>query len=106
MAKNSQKNRKSTKYANDRLQQISKVAASLFFKKGYWRTTTKEIAEACNISVGTLYYYIKSKDDFPRMFSKIQTSDVIKWEREVRKDMDNMEPEALLRKAVREYIYL
>jgi len=106
VAKKSEKTRKSTKYANDRLQQISKVAASLFFKKGYWRTTTKEIAEACNISVGTLYYYIKSKDDFPRMFSKIQTSDVSKWEREVRKDMDNMEPEELLRKAVREYIYL
>jgi AcrR family transcriptional regulator len=106
VANKSEKSRKRSKSANTRLQQITQVAASLFFKKGYWRTTTKEIAEACGISVGTLYYYIKSKDDFPRMFSKIQTTDVGKWEREVRKDMDNTDPEELLRQAVRKYIYL
>ncbi|MCX6005272.1 MAG: TetR/AcrR family transcriptional regulator, partial [Chloroflexi bacterium] len=88
------------------LQQISRAAADLFFEKGFWQTTTREIAEACNISVGTLYYYIKSKYDFPQMFSKVHTRDISKWEREVRKDMENTAPEVMLRKAVRKFVYL
>ncbi|MCX6004530.1 MAG: TetR/AcrR family transcriptional regulator, partial [Chloroflexi bacterium] len=65
MVNKSEKVRKSSKSANANLQQISRAAADLFFEKGFWQTTTREIAEACNISVGTLYYYIKSKYDFP-----------------------------------------
>ena len=68
--KGTNKAHKRNKATNARLQQISRVAADLFFEKGFWQTTTKEIAEACNISVGTLYYYIKSKYDFPRKSAK------------------------------------
>jgi TetR/AcrR family transcriptional regulator, cholesterol catabolism regulator len=99
-------NRKSKKtLRGNKLQQISKVAATLFFEKGYMQTTTKEIAEACDISVGTLYYYIKSKDDFPIIFSQIHKNDVDPWEKEVRKEMEYMPPEEILKKAVREFTY-
>ena len=97
---------KRKKSSNARLQQITRVAANLFFEKGFWQTTTKEIAEACNISVGTLYYYIKSKYDFPLIFSKVHIKDIDKWEKEVRKEMPDTAPEEMLRKAVRKYVYL
>jgi AcrR family transcriptional regulator len=92
--------------SNTRLQQISKVAASLFVKKGYMQTTTKEIAGACNISIGTLYYYIKSKNDFIKIFTEIHASDVHNWEKEIRKEMLSVSPEEMLKIAVRKFAYL
>jgi len=100
MNKKSKKTRR-----NNKLQQIAKVATTVFFEKGYMQTTTKEIAEACNISVGTLYYYIKSKDDFPVIFGEIHNRNISRWEKEVRKEMQDMPPEEILKKAVRIYVY-
>src|SRR4030042_7166595 len=105
MRKKTNKADKRNKSANTRLQQISKVAATLFFEKGYMQTTTKEIAEACNISVGTLYYYIKSKDDFPVIFSEIHKHDIDPWEKEIHKEMQYMTPEEILKKAVGDFVY-
>lgn len=91
---------------DDRLQQICKVASNLFFEKGFWQTTTKEIAEACNISVGTLFYHIKSKYDFPILFGRVHINDVDKWEKEVREVMDDAAPEQILGMAVRKFVQL
>lgn len=38
-------------------------AVSLFKEKGFHRTTTREIAKASGFSIGTLYEYIRSKED-------------------------------------------
>jgi len=92
--------------ANDRLQQICRVASNLFCEKGFWETTTKEIAEACGISVGTLFYHIKSKYDFPILFNKVHINDIDKWEKEIREVMDNTEPEQILGIAVRKLVQL
>jgi AcrR family transcriptional regulator len=46
-----------------RHQQIVDGACTVFFKKGYHPTTTREIAKACGMSIGQLYHYISSKDD-------------------------------------------
>lgn len=105
MRKGTNKAHKRSKSANAKLQRISKVAATLFFEKGYMQTTTKEIAAACNISVGTLYYYIKSKDDFPVIFSEIHKHDIDPWEKEIHKEMQYMPPEEVLKKAVRDFVY-
>lgn len=43
--------------------QIVKGACRLFFKKGYHRTTIREISDASGMSMGQLYHYISSKDD-------------------------------------------
>ena len=83
---------------------IAEVAANLFFKKGFMQTTTKELAEACGISVGTLYYYIKSKNDFPQMFCEIHNSDLDIIEKEIHKEMLTNTLENTLRKAVSEYL--
>jgi AcrR family transcriptional regulator len=44
-------------------QQIADGACQLFFEKGYHPTTTRDIAQACGMSMGQLYHYISSKDD-------------------------------------------
>ena len=46
-----------------RHQQIVEGACTVFFEKGYHPTTTREIAEACGMSIGQLYHYISTKDD-------------------------------------------
>jgi AcrR family transcriptional regulator len=44
-------------------QQIVDGACKVFFQKGYHPTTTRDIAKACDMSIGQLYHYISSKDD-------------------------------------------
>ncbi|HET7521925.1 MAG TPA: TetR/AcrR family transcriptional regulator [Bacillales bacterium] len=46
-----------------RRNQMVKAAAKLFSKKGFHRTTTREIAKESGFSIGTLYEYIRSKED-------------------------------------------
>jgi AcrR family transcriptional regulator len=87
------------------VKRIAKIAASLFFEKGYSQTTMREIGRACHISPGHLYYYIKSKEEFPVLFGEIRLNDITQWERKVRATMPDLKPEECLRKAVREYVY-
>ena len=42
---------------------ILEAAGRLFAEKGYHRTTTKDIAEASDVSEGTIYNYFSSKED-------------------------------------------
>ena len=42
---------------DERLQQIVRTAAGLFFKNGYAQTTTRQIADACGISQGNVYLH-------------------------------------------------
>lgn len=93
------------KKVSSKLLGIVQTAAELFHQKGYASTTTRDIANACNISPGHLYYYIKSKEEFIEIFRKIQESDLEKWEKVVRKLMKRLPPDELLNEAVREFIY-
>jgi AcrR family transcriptional regulator len=43
--------------------QILEAAANVFREKGYGRATTKEIADAADVSEGTLYNYFNNKRD-------------------------------------------
>ncbi|WP_087973656.1 TetR/AcrR family transcriptional regulator [Oceanobacillus rekensis] len=46
-----------------RRNQIIKGAIKLFKEKGFHRTTTREIAKESGFSIGTLYEYIRTKED-------------------------------------------
>lgn len=46
-----------------RRDQMIKGAISLFKEKGFHRTTTREIAKESGFSIGTLYEYIRTKED-------------------------------------------
>lgn len=43
--------------------QIVQGACRVFFRKGFNRTSIREIASACGMSMGQMYHYISSKDD-------------------------------------------
>ncbi|ARI76045.1 TetR/AcrR family transcriptional regulator [Halobacillus mangrovi] len=46
-----------------RRNQMVRGAVSLFIEKGFHKTTTREIAKASGFSIGTLYEYIRKKED-------------------------------------------
>ncbi|PPA69945.1 TetR/AcrR family transcriptional regulator [Jeotgalibacillus proteolyticus] len=46
-----------------RRDQMIKGAVALFKQKGFHRTTTREIARESGFSIGTLYEYIRTKED-------------------------------------------
>lgn len=46
-----------------RREQMMFAAVKLFKEKGFHRTTTREIAKTAGFSIGTLYEYIRTKED-------------------------------------------
>ena len=46
-----------------RRRQIADAAVGLFIQNGFHKTTTREIARAAGVSIGSLYEYIASKED-------------------------------------------
>jgi AcrR family transcriptional regulator len=54
---------KDERLVQKRRDQMIKGAVTLFKEKGFHRTTTREIAKAAGFSIGTLYEYIRSKED-------------------------------------------
>ena len=45
------------------MEEILACAANLFYKKGYHVTTIEDLANEVGMLKGSLYYYIKSKED-------------------------------------------
>ena len=60
---------KNSDLIRERREKIAKTAAALFKRNGYIKTTTREIADACGISIGALYHYIASKEDILYLLS-------------------------------------
>lgn len=54
---------KDERLVKKRRDQMIKGAVSLFKEKGFHRTTTREIAKSAGFSIGTLYEYIRQKED-------------------------------------------
>jgi AcrR family transcriptional regulator len=68
-----------------------KAAETVFSRKGYERATTREIAEAADVSEGTLYNYFGSKNDLlnavARSFADGITDEIASMEADNLKDM-------------------
>ncbi|MBP1948885.1 TetR/AcrR family transcriptional regulator [Virgibacillus litoralis] len=54
---------KNAELVEKRRNQMIKGAITLFKEKGFHRTTTREIAKESGFSIGTLYEYIRTKED-------------------------------------------
>lgn len=54
---------KNPKRVEKRRAEIIDAAVKIFSVKGYHATTTKEIAEAAGMNVGTMFQYVKTKQD-------------------------------------------
>jgi AcrR family transcriptional regulator len=93
-------------YKDERLRQIVKTASKLFYKNGYVNTTTRQIAEACGISQGNLYYYIKSKEDFFNLFVEMTTSTFEEYDREIRSQLPRISHTEAMKRRIREGLRL
>jgi len=58
-----QTNIKNKDLVSKRRKQIIHAASKLFFQKGFDQTTMREISHASGLTMGSLYDYVRSKDD-------------------------------------------
>jgi TetR/AcrR family transcriptional regulator, cholesterol catabolism regulator len=63
--------------AGTRLEEVLESAANIFFTKGFHATSIEDVARDVGMLKGSLYYYIKSKDDllFRLLLAGIEDSD-------------------------------
>jgi TetR/AcrR family transcriptional regulator, cholesterol catabolism regulator len=71
-------------------------AAKLIVKKGFLKTSVRDIAEYCGISMGKLYYYLKSKNDILSLFLEYSTSTSDSSNRQFTKRMKKLPPRQAL----------
>lgn len=65
-------------------EKILEAALKLFCAKGYYKTTTNEIAKVADVSIGSLYSYFKDKDtifmeileDYNQLFIKVHDASI------------------------------
>jgi len=62
-ARNSRKKQGSQEVEELEKEKIIQLAAELFGEKGYAATSVRDISQALNASIATLYYYFKNKED-------------------------------------------
>jgi AcrR family transcriptional regulator len=62
---------------SSRLEEVLQSAANIFFAKGFHATSIEDVARDVGMLKGSLYYYIKSKDDllFRLLLAGIEDSD-------------------------------
>jgi TetR/AcrR family transcriptional regulator, cholesterol catabolism regulator len=85
-----------------RLEEVLESAANIFFTKGFHATSIEDVARDVGMLKGSLYYYIKSKDDllFRLLLAGIEDSDAF-----IAHHIDpDGEPVAQLERAIRAQI--
>src|SRR5580704_16419880 len=85
-----------------RLQEVLHSAANIFFAKGFHATSIEDVARDVGMLKGSLYYYIKSKDDllFQLLLAGIEDGDAF-----IARQIDpNGDPVEQLERAIRAQI--
>lgn len=87
---------------NTRREQIARAAARLFLQKRYDKASIREIAQACNMSIGTLYHYIGSKEDILSLVFEFFMARNAKFCEDI-KSYENLSPKEALGKTIARY---
>jgi AcrR family transcriptional regulator len=74
---------------------ILRAALELFAKKGFHRTTTKEISKRARIAEGTLFNYFPTKEDLALYFFERELDGLSEWFRKEKTIQDAPLPEKL-----------
>lgn len=74
---------------------ILRAALELFAKKGFHRTTTKEISRRAGIAEGTLFNYFPTKEDLALYFFERELDGLFEWFRKEKTIQDAPLPEKL-----------
>ena len=87
----------------ERRQQIIDAGVKLFKEKGFHRATTRELAKAAGFSIGTLYEYIRTKEDVLFLVCDNIFNEVTKCLTDFPSDTGTIEG---LKQAIRQYYLL
>lgn len=86
-----------------RREHIAECAAKVLVKKGYDRTSIREIAEACGMALGTLYHYVGSKQDILYLVINHGLSRYADFFDQIVVSLDAMSPTEALKHAIQEF---
>lgn len=90
----------------NRREHIARCAAHLIIRKGYAQTSVREIADTCDMAMGTLYRYIGVKGDVLYLVIELGVMRLIEFIDRTLTNMDNINPTQALRQALEEYYRL
>ena len=92
---------KNKELVKERRRQIVDAAVPLFVERGYHKTTTRALAQATGLSIGSMYEYISTKDDVLYLVCMAIHAEV---EHAVREALGRpLEGKAALAEVIREY---
>jgi len=74
---------------------ILRAALELFSRRGFFRTTTKQISDKAKIAEGTLFNYFKTKEDLALYFFEQEIAGLIAWYEEQHELQEAALPEKL-----------
>lgn len=92
---------KNKELVKERRRQIVDAAVPLFIERGYHKTTTRALAQATGLSIGSMYEYITTKDDVLYLVCMAIHAEV---ERGVKEALGRpLKAQAALAEVIREY---
>ncbi|MDD5169831.1 MAG: TetR/AcrR family transcriptional regulator [Syntrophales bacterium] len=91
------------KLITQRRDHIAQSVAPLFVKKGYERTSIREIAEACGMSMGALYYYVGGKEDILQIMLDYDLTLYTKFVKELVESSGSLPPKEGLVRVLEQY---
>ena len=92
------------KLVAERREQIVRKAVQLIAKKGFGSTGIREIAEACNMTIGNLYHYIGKKEDIITLALEFGLSRNNAFIEDAAADLKRYSPQEVLVRSVDRYI--
>lgn len=91
---------------NARRGQIIKNATKVLVEKGFARTSIRDVARACHMSMGTLYHYVGSKEDVLYLVLGDELSRTTAYFNKQFGELGDMSPVEALRKYIELYYKL
>lgn len=92
------------KLVAERREQIVRSAVRIVVRKGYGGTGIREIAEACDMTIGNLYHYIGRKEDIIYLAQDFGLSLNYAFVEQTRGDLEKYGPREVLERAIDRYI--
>lgn len=87
----------------ERRNHIVRCSTRVFTKKGYDRTNMRELAKACEMSIGTLYHYFGSKEEILYSIIDSATSEQAAAMEEYAQELEALRPTAALMALIRKF---
>jgi len=88
----------------ERRDHILRSSTKLLCKQGYHRTNVREIAKACDMSIGNLYHYVGTKEDILTLILERAVSEPAKAADKMISTLTEMSPAKALREHLKMYI--